>query len=98
MSASDAACDETEPQCPLIKTGFIRVTQPFCTNVPGISPDLTLSSDLQICISRSTDLYRYTADAIRERGRRDHVHSRQDGRDAVEQGIAGVLSQVGGLR
>ena len=40
------------------------------------------------------------ADAIRERGRRDHVHSRQDGRDAVEQGIAGValpLGQVEGL-
>jgi hypothetical protein len=29
------------------------------TNVPGISPDLTLFPDLQICISRSTDLYPY---------------------------------------
>ena len=37
------------------------------------------------------------ADAIREAGRRDHVHSRQDGRDAVEQGITGVLGQVEGL-
>jgi hypothetical protein len=69
-----ASCDETEPHCPLcrtvcgttpqhgtlIKTGFIRVTQPFCTNVPDISPNLTLSPDLQICISRSTDLYRYS--------------------------------------
>jgi hypothetical protein len=37
------------------------------------------------------------ADTIREAGRRDHVHSRQDGRDAVEQGITGVLGQVEGL-
>ena len=44
----------------LIKLALFRVTQPFCTNVPDISPDLTLSPDLQICISRSTDLYRYT--------------------------------------
>jgi hypothetical protein len=39
---------------------LFRVTQLFCTNVHGISPDLTLSPDLQICISRSTDLYCYT--------------------------------------
>ena len=31
------------------KLAFFRVTQPFCT-LPGISPDLTLSPDLQICI------------------------------------------------
>jgi hypothetical protein len=31
-----------------LKLALSRVTQPFCTNVPGISPDLTLSPDLQI--------------------------------------------------
>jgi hypothetical protein len=49
-----------------LKLALFRVTQPCCTNVPGISPDLTLSPDLQICISRSTDLYRYTV---------SHLHS-----------------------
>ena len=37
------------------------------------------------------------ADAIRVWGQRDHVHSRQDGRDAVESGITRVLGQVEGL-
>ena len=37
------------------------------------------------------------ADAIRVWGQRDHVHSRQDGRDAVEPGITRVLGQVEGL-
>ncbi len=44
----------------LIKLALFQVTQPFCTNVSGISTDLTLSPDPQICISRSTDLYCYT--------------------------------------
>jgi hypothetical protein len=45
-----------------LKLALFRVTQPFCTNVPGISPDLALSPDLQICISRSIDLYCYNCE------------------------------------